>query len=265
MNKILLTGSHGYIGNHLRHIISGFDCIDIQLGNDILDPDLDISQYDTIIHLAAWVQVGQSVENPTDYYHNNINGTLNLLKKFQGSHFIFASTGAAANSLNSPYAISKKVCEDIIQEQAIKNGFNFTIFRFFNVIGSAFGLNPTNPDGLFHALKTAQSRGYFNIYGHDYNTPDGTCVRDYVHVMEICGAIKNAIGNPSNSIESLGHGIGYSVKEIVELYKKINNLNFEIKYLSRRDGDLEISVLDNVSTYLPNLYSIETMLLDNTQ
>lgn len=168
MNKILLTGSHGYIGNHLRHIITGFDCIDIQLGNDILDPDLDISQYDTIIHLAAWVQVGQSVENPTDYYHNNINGTLNLLKKFQGSHFIFASTGAAANSLNSPYAISKKVCEDIIQEQAIKNGFNFTIFRFFNVIGSAFGLNPTNPDGLFHALKTAQSRGYFNIYGHDY-------------------------------------------------------------------------------------------------
>lgn len=187
------------------------------------------------------------------------------MKKFQGSHFIFASTGAAANSLNSPYAISKKVCEDIIQEQAIKNGFNFTIFRFFNVIGSAFGLNPTNPDGLFHALKTAQSRGYFNIYGHDYNTPDGTCVRDYVHVMEICGAIKNAIGNPSNSIESLGHGIGYSVKEIVELYKKINNLNFEIKYLSRRDGDLEISVLDNVSTYLPNLYSIETMLLDDTK
>lgn len=263
MNNTLITGSHGYIGSHLRHIIDRYDCIDLQIGSNILDSNLDLTNYDTIIHLAAYVQVGESVEKPYEYYNNNINGTINLLEKFKGKHFIFASTGAAENSLTSPYAISKKVCEDIIQQKAKEQGFDYTIFRFFNVIGADFGLIPTNPDGLFYALKNAEERGYFNIYGNDYNTPDGTCIRDYIHVVEICTAIKNALNNPSNDIECLGHGKGYSVTEIVEMYKKLNNLTFNINYTDRRDGDLEISVLDNVSSYLTELYSINDMLIDN--
>ena len=93
---------------------------------------------------------------------------------------------------------------------------------------------------------------------------DGTCVRDYVHVMEICNSIKNCLYTPSNNIESLGHGKGYTVKEIVEVYKKVNNCNFEIRYCDRRLGDLESSVLKNVSLYMKNLYNIEEMMYCKT-
>lgn len=260
-NKILITGSHGYIGSHLCKLIKS-DCIDLKIGSDIRDPNL-LLDCDILIHLAALAQVGESVKNPLHYYDTNVNGTINLLNKFKGKHFVFASTGAADGNLESPYAISKKVCEDIIIEQCKKRKINFTIFRFYNVIGSNFGIEPTNPDGLFYALFQSDKKGFMNIYGKDYNTKDGTCVRDYVHVMEICNSIKYCLYNPSNNIESLGHGKGYTVKEIVEIYKKVNNCNFEIKYLNRRPGDLESNVLKNVSSYMKNLYTIEEMLMLN--
>jgi len=260
MNKILITGSHGYIGSHLRKIIDAYDCVDLKLSSDITDSNLDLTPYSTIIHLAAFVQVGESVERPAEYYRNNILGTLNLIDKFQGDNFIFASTGAAAGDLNSPYALSKKACEEIIQQQARIKNFNYTIFRFYNVIGADFGLEATNADGLFYALQNASRRGSINIYGSDYATHDGTCIRDYVHVMEICDAIKTAIDTPANNIEPLGHGRGYSVKEIVERFRQINNLNFEINYADRRAGDIEYSVLDNPSHYLKSKYTLDDML-----
>jgi UDP-glucose 4-epimerase len=257
-NKIIITGSHGYIGSHLCKLIES-DYVDLKIGSDIRDSDLSLN-CDILIHLAALAQVGESVKNPSLYYDINVNGTINLLNKFKGNHFIFASTGAADGNLESPYAISKKICEDIIIEQCKKRNINFTIFRFYNVIGSDFGIEPTNPDGLFYALLQANKKGFMNIYGKDYNTKDGTCVRDYVHVMEICNSIKDCLYKPSNNIESLGHGKGYTVKEIVEIYKKVNDCNFQIKYLNRRAGDLESNVLKNVSIYMKNLYSIEKML-----
>jgi len=100
----------------------------------------------------------------------------------------------------------------------------------------------------------------FTIYGDDYKTADGTCVRDYVHVNEICNAIKLAIETPSNKIENLGHGKGYSVKEIAELFKTVNNANITINIGPRREGDIEVSILDNVSKYMQSLYTIEELL-----
>jgi UDP-glucose 4-epimerase len=134
------------------------------------------------------------------------------------------------------------------------------MFRFYNVIGSSYGIQPTNPDGLMYNLMMAKDRGEFTIFGNDYDTPDGTCVRDYVHVMEICNALEQAIEKPANGLENLGHGVGKTVKDMVELYKIVNNTSFTVKYGPRRKGDAAVSVLDNPSTYMKHLYELKDLL-----
>lgn len=254
---MILTGSHGYIGSHLSKIVDA-RFIDTKIGIDIRDKSLIIDDK-VCIHLAGLVQVGESTKIPKEYYDVNVNGTINLLNNFYGNHFIFASTGAAKIP-TSPYAMSKRIAEDIVIEHCLKKNINFTIFRFYNVIGSAYGIKPTNPDGLFYALMRAKETGEFNVYGNDYNTKDGTAVRDYVHVMEICETIKSIIDKPTNSIENLGHGVGYTVLELVNTFKQINSTDFKIKYVSRRNGDLETSVLDNPSKHMKCIYTIEEMM-----
>lgn len=257
-NTITVTGSNGYIGSHLCNIINSHNCIDNKINLDIRNSNICIDD-NVLIHLAALVQVGESTKIPQKYYDVNVNGTINLLNNFHGNHFIFASTGAATIP-TSPYALSKKIAEDIIIEHCLKKNINFSIFRFYNVIGSCFNIKPTNPDGLFYALLKAKKTGQFNIYGCNYNTRDGTAVRDYVHVMEICKTIESVINNPTNSIENLGHGNGYTVLELVDKFKQINNIDFKVNYTDARNGDLEISVLDNPSKYMKSLYTIEEML-----
>jgi UDP-glucose 4-epimerase len=260
--KILVTGSEGYIGQHLVKKLGIAESLDIK-GNptwiwDIRKSiDLD-EEYDVVIHLAALVQVGESVKDPYSYYETNINGTINVLTGIKTKHFILASTGAA-ESLNSPYALSKKACEELVVQYATNNDINYTIFRFYNVIGSD-GFKPTNPDGLFFALIRAIETGEFNIYGSDYNTKDGTAIRDYVHVNQICDAIVKAVSQPSNSIECLGTGTGYTVLEIVNAFKESNYVNFNVNMKKRRAGDVERTVLDNPSTYLDNSYKLNDLL-----
>jgi UDP-glucose 4-epimerase len=260
--KILVTGASGYVGSHLvkkLKVCHTLDMIgDVDFNIDIRNQFELEEAYDVVIHLAALVRVGESVENPTDYYETNINGTLNVLKNIKTKKFIFASTGAAVQ-LNSPYAISKKVCEDIVQEYCTKSGIDYITFRFYNVIGG----NPTNPDSLFYALKTAEKRGYINIFGSDYNTIDGTAIRDYVHVDEICESIMRSFDSLTNKIENLGHGKGKSVLELVNLYKSVNNENFDIVFCDRRGGDLEYSVLDEPSKFMVNIYNMNDMLKKN--
>jgi UDP-glucose 4-epimerase len=128
------------------------------------------------------------------------------------------------------------------------------------VIGSSYGIQPTNPDGLMYNLMQSKDRGSFTIFGNDYDTPDGTCVRDYVHVLEICNALKLAIEQPANSLENLGHGVGTTVNAMVELFKQVNNVDFEVKYGPRRKGDAAVSVLDNPSTYMKHLYELKDLL-----
>jgi UDP-glucose 4-epimerase len=274
MKKILITGSSGYIGSHLcemlgeQYEVHGLDMVDpcVPLNEfyrcDIRKPFLvpgDI-EFDAVIHLAALVNVGESEQKPISYYITNLNGTMNVVNKIKTKNFIFASTGAAV-SCESAYGISKRAAEDVVREFCTTHRPTpYTIFRFYNVIGSTV-VAPTNPDGLFYNLMKARETGTFTIYGTNYErTSDGTCVRDYVHVNEICDALKQSIEKPSNSIESLGHGVGYTVKEIVNLFQKVNDVDFDVVYGSKRKGDVDVSVLDDVSPYMRNLYTMEELL-----
>lgn len=276
MKKILITGCSGYIGSHLCKFLESTYEVH---GLDIVDPivpiknfyKVDINKlftlsdqaepYDAVVHLAALVNIGESEKNPIINYITNVNGTMNIVNKIPTKHFIFASTGAA-EYCNSAYSVSKRAAEDCVKEFFTKHRpGHYTIFRFYNVIGSAWGIPPTNKDGLMFNLFKSLDSGEFIINGNDYTeSHDGTCIRDYVHVLEICQAIAKAIELPSNNIESLGHGVGYTVKEIAEMFKQINNFNFEIKYGPRREGDLPISVLKHVSPYMENKFKIEDFL-----
>jgi UDP-glucose 4-epimerase len=272
VKKVLITGSSGYIGSHLCKMLGN----DYEVhGLDICMPQVPVKkfhqvsinqpfnieeEYDCVIHLAALVRVAESEQMPIKYYITNLNGTMNVVNKIKTKNFIFASTGAAQDC-SSAYGISKRAAEDVVHEFYTQHRPTpYTIFRFYNVIGSTV-VAPTNPDGLMYNLVKAHETGEFTIYGTDYErTSDGTCVRDYVHVNEICDAIKQAIEKPSNQIESLGHGVGYTVKEIVDLFQKVNDTDFEVKYGSRRKGDIDVSVLEDVSPYMRNLYTIEELL-----
>jgi UDP-glucose 4-epimerase len=215
--------------------------------------------FDTIIHLAAKVNVGESEKVPTLYYLTNLIGTMNVLNTIKCKNFVFASTGAA-EYCESAYGTSKKAAEDCIREWCTYADIPYTIFRFYNVIGSD-GYKPTNPDGLMYNLLKAVDTGKFTIYGTDYDVSiDGTCVRDYVHVMEICEALKTAIEEPSNQIECLGHGVGHTVKEMVNIFCKVNDVEFNVESGPRRKGDLPSSVLDKVSPYMKQKYSFEDLL-----
>jgi UDP-glucose 4-epimerase len=260
--KNLIIGSEGYIGSHLKRIMSG-DTLDKQGSPGFLiDITKDfpfIDHYDNVIFLAALVNVGESNSNPFDYFNTNIAGLTNVLQKIKTKHFIFASSGTAAKP-DSIYGLTKNIGEKVVEDYCKKNNINYTIFRFYNVIGSKFGIQPTNKDGLFYNLIKASETGVFNIYGYDYNTPDGTAIRDYIHVIEVCHAIIKSLEKPSNSIESLGTGVGYSVMEIARKFMQVNNTKFNIIFKERRDGDLESTVLDNPSQYYTKLYSLEELL-----
>ena len=274
MKKVLITGVSGYIGSHLCKLLAN----DYEVhGLDIVDPQAPLNEfyrcdinrqfalpedieYDAVIHLAALVRVGESEQIPIKYYITNLNGTMNVINRIKAKNFIFSSTGAAKDC-NSAYGISKRAAEDVIREYCTQHRKqDYTIFRFYNVVGSD-GYEPTNPDGLMYNLMKARETGEFTIFGNDYEvSDDGTCVRDYVHVNEICDSLKQAIEKPSNNVESLGHGVGWTVKEIVDEFQKVNNCGFEVKYGPRRKGDLASSVLENVSPYMRNLYTMYDLL-----
>jgi len=278
MKKILITGSSGYIGSHLCKML--MDTLKYEVhGLDINQPQYPIDrfykqdinrlftldeEFDTVIHLAALVRVGESEKEPIKYYITNLNGTMNVINRIKTNNFVFSSTGTAQDC-ESAYGISKRAAEDVVKEFCtIHRPTPYTIFRFYNVIGSTV-VAPTNPDGLMYNLMKARDTGEFTIFGNDYDvSPDGTCVRDYVHVNEICDGLMQAIEKPSNSVECLGHGVGYTVKEIVDEFKKVNKVNFNVKYGPRRKGDLASSVLGNVSPYMRNLYTMDELLkVDN--
>lgn len=271
MKTILITGSSGYIGRHLcevlnREYVVGMDYVfQPQNAEKFILQDINTSiqplkHFDTVIHLAALVSVGESVNRPDEYFQTNVKGTLNVLENLDFDQFIFASTGAAESPI-SPYAKTKLQAETLVRNYCTEKNKQHTIFRFYNVIGSA-GFEPTNVDGLMYNLMRARYTGEFNLYGNDYSTYDGTAMRDYIHVLEICESIKRAIGQPTGEhlVDNLCSGVGHTVQEIVDTFKIANDCGFKVNYLPRRQGDLESSVLQDMSPYMEKMFTLEQML-----
>ncbi len=275
MKKILITGNSGYIGSHLTQLLNRRNDLELY-GLDRRKPIIPLErfswnditmpgyfqwtkefEFDCVIHLAAEVSVGPSITNPIKYYQTNVLGTLRILQDLKFKRFIHASTGSAG-PMNNPYGISKRAAEDIVDQYCKEKEIPYTIFRFYNVTGTQNLF--LRSDGLVAKLTEAKISGTFDLFGNDYNTEDGSAVRDYTHVTEICNAIEQAIDHSTNQIENLGHGVGTSVKQMIELYKKVNNCDFEVRVCPRRPGDLERSVLDNPSPFMQKLYTIEELL-----
>jgi len=250
---IVVTGSDGYIGSAVMEKLEARG-IDIGVW-DIRKPMLSPMESVTcVVHLAALVRVGESVKLPLEYYDTNVNGTMNVIRAFPNAKMVFASTGAAF-SPDSPYAHSKVVAEQIIKDSCSE----YTIFRFYNVGGG----RPTNPEGLPLCIKNAiLNQETFTIFGDDYDTKDGTCVRDYVHVDDIVDAIIMAVESPAamTDYEPLGSGESYTVMEYVESHHSKYGKLFDFEIGERRSGDLPVSEVPFVSKFMKPSKSLKDIV-----
>lgn len=277
--NILVTGATGYIGSHLckllfeqGHKVTAWDINLYKEYNDISEyakfENVDVCNFegeynfDAVVHLAGRVAVDESVKIPYDYYKTNIFGTANCLENIDTPHFLFAGT-AASWDLASPYALSKVAAEDVIKEKAK----GYTIFRFFNVSGTnTLHRQLGNGTHLIRmvAKVAAGKKEKLQIFGNDWNTKDGTCVRDFIHVEDLAGAIANAINlGPTNTpYECLGTQNGYSVLDVVEKMSYVTGKNIEIEFVDRRPGDIESSIVPEVSKLLTLTKTLEDMCAD---
>ncbi len=222
-----------------------------------------------VIHFASLKSVNESIKNPLQYYDCNVNGTINLLNimKIHKCYKIIFSSSATVygnniypvnensptgNGITNPYGKTKFIIEQILQDlYNSNNNWSITILRYFNPVGAhpsgLLGENPNDtPNNLFpYLLKVSIGKiPLLNIYGNDYDTPDGTCIRDFIHVVDLAKGHVKALEYIFNSedtkinIYNLGTGKGTSVKELVETFEKVNNVKLSYNYTNKRDGDL---------------------------
>ncbi len=224
-----------------------------------------------VIHFAAYCYVGESVTNPEKYYYNNVVNTLNLLqvmKENNVKNIVFSSTCATygnpkytpidekhpQNPIN-PYGTTKLMIEKILQDYDKAYGLKYIALRYFN----ASGADNQAEIGESHLIEThliplvlqvaQQKRDSIKIFGEDYDTPDGTCVRDYIHVNDLAQAhrlaVKKLLEGSKSDYYNLGIGKGYSVKEIIEVSEKVTGKKINKEIADRREGDPPVLLADN--------------------
>ena len=278
--KVLVTGASGYIGSHVcrllkqnGHTVIGWDTEIHGETNDVkafCDEyyNVDVTGqyvggvYDAVVHLAGRSVVPQSLKEPSEYYRVNVMGTDNLLNKVTTPHVLFASTSSAWE-MASPYARSKVAAEDVIKEKA--NGH--TIFRFFNVSGTdGHNRQLGAPTHLIRvaAMVAAGKIPDIKIFGNDYDTRDGTCIRDYIHICDLAAAIVNGVeAGPANTdYECLGSNTGFSVLEVLDTMESVTGKKLNRILAPRREGDAVASVVDNLSDLVTLTKTIEDMCYD---
>ncbi|MCM3610401.1 UDP-glucose 4-epimerase GalE [Planococcus sp. MERTA32b] len=240
------------------------------LGDEaVLDEIFTKYDIDAVFHFAANSLVGESVQNPLKYYRNNVNATVVLLEKMieHGvGKFIFSSTAATygipdteliteetnTNPIN-PYGKSKLMVEDVLADISKVHNFEYVALRYFNAAGAHIsGDIGESHDPETHLIPIVLQhllgeRDKISVFGTDYNTPDGTCIRDYIHVTDLANAHILAYegmvnGKVSNEVFNLGNGAGYSVKEIIDICEKISGKSAVIEYADRRPGDPAVLV-----------------------
>ena len=244
---------------------------------------------ESVIHFAAFAYVGESVENPGLYYRNNVVGSFNLIKVINElgiKKFVFSSTCSIygnpenipisekepANPIN-PYARTKYMIENILSDFDTSHGLKYAALRYFNAAGcsddSAIGeSHDPEPHLIPLVLFTALGkREKIRIYGNDYPTKDGTCIRDYIHVNDLADAHIRALdylNKNKSTVINLGTGNGYSVKEIIDAARKITSKEIKSEIVARRVGDPAVLIADNkkakeVLGWIPE-YNLERIL-----
>ena len=234
--------------------------------------DIFISEkIDVVMHFAAFIEVGESVIDPAKYYENNVAKVLKLLDAMVESNvlkFIFSSTAATfgepimekineehpQNPIN-PYGQSKLMVEKILKDYEKAYGMKSVVFRYFNACGSDMnGIIGESHDPESHLIPlilqaASGRRDSIKVFGTDYATQDGTCIRDYVHVYDLAQAhilgMDKMIKDNQSFNYNLGSGSGYSVKEITDNVKKVTGKDFKVEYVERRAGDPGILIADS--------------------
>ncbi|MDC3960621.1 UDP-glucose 4-epimerase GalE [Polyangium jinanense] len=228
-----------------------------------LDAIFSRERIDAVMHFAAFIEVGESVANPLAYYENNVHGTVTLLQAMQAagvSKFVFSSTCATygvpevipipedhpQNPLN-PYGRSKLVVEKILAECETAWGLRSVSFRYFNAAGAhPSGLLGEDHDPETHLIPLVLSvalgkRPSIRIFGEDYDTPDGTCLRDYIHVSDLADAhvlgVDYLLGGGASTVVNLGNGRGFSVKEVIAAATRVTGRAIAVEKAERRPGD----------------------------
>lgn len=288
--KILVAGGAGYIGaitakamEQAGHQVLVYDHFfshtPDKLGNtpwvkgglmdkQALDQTFSDFRPDVVMHFAAYIQMGESVQNPRKYYDNNVLGSLSLVEAMiqHGVHkLVFASTaGVYGNPVHvpipeddpkepeNPYGESKLVVERLLKWYSKAYDFRSISIRFFNAAGAAFGLGEDHHDEshIIPNILRAQSEGRpFTLFGNDYPTPDGTCVRDYIHVLDLAEAFRlsaeKLMAGGETTAYNAGTGHGYSNLEIVKMVESVSGKPVEVTYTPRRPGDANELVADS--------------------
>jgi UDP-glucose 4-epimerase len=253
---------------------------DAVLGGDFVFGDLADSncldyvfrgyQFDAVIHFASLIQVGESVRKPDIYYQNNLVCSLNLINamlRHKVKYLLFSSSAAIfgnpqripideqqpKNPIN-PYGLSKWMVEQILADYARAYDIHTVCLRYFN----AAGADPEGQLGERHEPEThliplvlrvaKQQLEYINIFGDDYDTPDGTCIRDYIHINDLCQAhwlaLQYAWHNQQSAAYNLGNGEGFSVREVIDVAQQVTGLSIPVIVSERRAGDPDRLVAD---------------------
>lgn len=225
-----------------------------------------------VIHFAGKLNVNESMEKPLDYYQHNTMGIVSLLGAMAEAsvdYIVFSSTAAlfgdaiqdrtiteddAKHPLN-PYGFSKLMCEQILEDVSNVSDIRFCCLRYFNVAGASDDLNNgQRTTNAFHLIQlgvqaATNKRNGLKVFGTDYPTPDGTCIRDYIHVQDLAQihilALNKIIQTKTSVKYNCGYGVGYSVFEVISMIKKVSGVNFEVLHSGRRAGDASSLIADS--------------------
>ena len=252
-----------------------------------------IAEYriDAIIHFAASIVVPDSVRDPLGYYRNNTVNSRALIETAvkQGvRHFIFSSTAAVYGNPErvpvreddptvptSPYGSSKLMTEIMLRDAGAAHGLRYMILRYFNVAGAdPLGRTGQSTRGATHLIKVAVEtalglRPKVDVFGTDYPTPDGTCIRDYIHVSDLVAAHSDALaylrGGGASTTLNCGYGRGFSVLEVIESVKRVSGVDFKVEFTGRRAGDPAhiVAACDRVRSTLkwqPHFDDLQTII-----
>lgn len=238
--------------------------IDLVSQNDKLLSLFKEEKFDAVIHMASLIQMGESYQNPAIYYKNNVVGFLNLLDAMivGGCKNIIISSSAGVygipkklpikeedpkNPLN-PYGETKYILEKILRDYDTAYGIKHVAFRYFNAAGASLDgqigeAHPNESHLIPNVIQKILNGKEVQIFGNDYDTDDGTCVRDYIHVLDLAEAhlkgLSFLFGKKESLVVNIGIGKGYSNKEIVGMVEKLSGLSAKVSYLPRRLGDAD--------------------------